>query len=636
MRSLKYLVLIAVLITSGVVYSNFAKVIRTTQLILGLGVDGSDVSVEVDRAGANNPQLLYSDANERWEFSNDGVTTKALGAGKGIHQNILQNSNFDIEDKITQPFTIDQAGVLAVESGNPAFETSSLSWTPDAGTPESLYSALVAVPQGYYNKQCEARLYYKGGPAGMTFKVTDGTTPLVEKALSQPAVFTEASVTFVCPSSGNIQIQIDAPATGTVVYFDDFYIGENLTEVLVRDGDGVVAEGYYSISQGASTCGDGWSTASTTFVALGTDADCPSITLVTEKYGATIDTTDNNTFDIVVDNLPAGQFLVQAFFQSTSTNPTDTVFRITDGSTQGQPEIDARTATANTPRSVNAIFNYSSSATRTFSMQALVGSGSVNLSAPASLGGQARWRVTRLGDKATERAVPQELQGWYIDANIGGIDISGAGGISSGAVTNYQHVYVDGLDIVVNGDSAPVGITCISGEASTPTTSSCAGAESFGWVFDAPTAGVYEACASFSTFGDGGSARWTWQLIETTNTCTDSFCDLATDGLQEGKSRLQGGISINSAKEDVYHLCGTFKFASPGQKTIRAMYEKPNTSASNRRIYADRDGNTGQRDIHITVKPLAPYQPAPLLLGNLNMAEEAMVVTVALVFHFPM
>lgn len=118
-RYFKYLTVLIVLVLSGVVYSNLDKIIRAPALVIGLGTD-ADVAIKADRT-ANDPFILWNEANSRWEFSNDGTSTKSIGAGKGIHQNILQDSNFDIEDKQTAPYLSSQSSTLAVEAGDVAF-----------------------------------------------------------------------------------------------------------------------------------------------------------------------------------------------------------------------------------------------------------------------------------------------------------------------------------------------------------------------------------------------------------------------------------------------------------------------------------------------------------------------------------
>jgi len=200
---------------------------------------------------------------------------------------------------------------------------------------------------------------------------------------------------------------------------------------------------------------------------------------------------------------------------------------------------------------------------------------------------------------------------WRVDANISGANPS----LGTSAVTVYTGITDGSLTLTNNAGTGTKVITAQipCSTTVTPSGTTCSsGTESIGVAFTPPGGWKGDAIACFSfvhRIQDTSSATnmaltSTFQLVETPNN--------AQTISQEGKTRLSsefinnsgGGGEVNNVTRG-FRLCGTFTFATSGQKVIRLFYEQ-SVSGSNftSTIFADADTNNGQRDIHIEVYPL--------------------------------
>lgn len=206
----------------------------------------------------------------------------------------------------------------------------------------------------------------------------------------------------------------------------------------------------------------------------------------------------------------------------------------------------------------------------------------------------------------SELAYRPDQVAWKVDANIGGAVV----GLGTGAVSSYSEITSGSLTLTQNAGSIATQIACASGTASSGTTCTAAN-ESVGVVFNVPTAGDVLACASFTHNGQGsgGEVITTFQIMETTNTSSAI--------VQEGKTRLVSGGGPTTILKNPLRVCGTFTFASAGQKTLRLQYEQAG-SINVSEILADQNPAIGQPDIHWEVYPITQSIPAPLLVGSVT------------------
>lgn len=199
-----------------------------------------------------------------------------------------------------------------------------------------------------------------------------------------------------------------------------------------------------------------------------------------------------------------------------------------------------------------------------------------------------------VGNGSTTFNLPKH--NWHIDANIGGANPS----LGTSALTSYTEVADGGLDLVINTskDSALAEIPCSSGTSSTGYT--CSGVfEHVGIAFIPHGTGIYEACFTVApVVGGTGGVTTVWQVIETPNSSTSI--------LQEGGDRVNKTYIIGAQDTSPSSsVCGTFSFSDTSKKTLRLMREQVTVgSPSFHNLYADRYNSLGQRDIHVTVRPL--------------------------------
>jgi len=601
---------------------------------LGIGTQAPDGSLDVvgSEAYLPAPASVAADGNfspSQWSMSLDEVANKFKLKAKesggttfeatieqvraGIHYNILKDSNPGLEDGVTTPFTASGSPTaFAVETTatNVGFGAVALAW--DSSAAETLNSTLVSIPPGLYGQQCEARFWVKGGSELLTFKVTDGTNELASRVMSTPSVYKEEILTFVCPSSGSVDIEIAASADAPVAYFDDFYIGESLNDALISQGSTLVASAYYAPVAGCNP-----SINSATFVDVPALGSCPPMTVVHETQ--TVNVVDDDTLNIVFDNLSAGTYTITSFAHMESPDSLAVIGMRIASSTGAFGNTCLSQVATNGPSNHRMICTLTETLTSsqavTYRLQAFETGASAGLVLNDDGGGtrQTEFHVKRWAAPINQRAIIPEMQGWFVSANLGG------GNVIIGNTTNADHTEMTNatLDLVLDANSAPATVPCDGANPSTGLT--CAvGLESVGIQTNIPISGTYEFCGQFMNQITAANQQITntYSWAEVPDVCT-GVCD-GPDFLQQASARLENGHNdINGLDHDAIHLCGQMTFTTPGIKTLLIVNKRTGSVNANQ-INADRAALNGGRNISITVKPIAPHQPAPLLISSLN------------------
>lgn len=124
----------------------------------------------------------------------------------------------------------------------------------------------------------------------------------------------------------------------------------------------------------------GWTANSLTFTDFPTDTDAPAPTVQTvDTTCGTIQTTDNNLPQVTVNSMCPGSYKVCANFTGYNSSNGRFGFRISDGTTNG-PDLVATSANSDyVPFHACWVFQYTSSANRTFKLQGRNNNGSVNI-----------------------------------------------------------------------------------------------------------------------------------------------------------------------------------------------------------------------------------------------------------------
>jgi len=515
--------------------------------------------------------------------------------------NLLPNGGFELG---LAKWTKSGAGAtFTAETTAPLFDTKSAKFNASAAS-DYIQSNLYSVPTGLALGNCLANVYFKGGDANLKVQVLDNSANvLAERTLEGASTdVTPFPVSFICPATtASVRVKIIASADAAEITIDRIHLGENFN---VYDATTLSSDWTtYTLTIGADTTpptpgsdavskalwrrvGDSMEISFDYYQTIAGSAGTGTY-LFPLPAGYTIDT---NKIAIIA-NSSANRVVGSAMGRG-SLSLTGSV-RIAS-STQLYLELGNE---ASTPSLVGSTFAGLANAIMRYSFTALV---------PIS-----GWTVGH------RQAMSPDTSGWYVDANIGGANP----GLPGSSVSSFTEITDASLDLVVNPGSISAQIPCASGTASSGTTCTAAN-ESIGVVFNLPKAGTVEACFDFSVaYVVAGAASdqiiTTYEIIETTNTSSGI--------VQEGKGRLQSGsLQQSTYRVQPYYphrLCGIFVFSSAGQKTLRMQYEQQIVGTpGNAVIFGDRSGGYGQRDIHVTVKPINQQVPAPLLVNSVQSA----------------
>jgi len=582
----------------------------------------SNILIVGDQNAATDKQIQMGDGILKWvgttgrlEFSNDaGGLYKAVGSGAGGGAggvNLLAESgNADFEAGNPPDGWTASAGTYISETTAPGFDGQSASWD-SSGISQTFDSIAVDPPKALESNSCAGQIYYKwdgGTPGDLQFQVVDGSANILAQTGTStdgtpfPAGSTWQKMTlvFTCPTgTTTVFLRLKSlVADPALILLDNAHLGSDPTTSEIAQAE-LVAHAYY-----ADTTSCNWNRTNAALGEFGTTAACPSITVVSSTYP--VDTTDNDLPDIDFDMLPPGSYKITATFSGEITLVASSggSYGISDGSSF-RGVISSRNGSETTPgiRQYTVIANYvyTTSGARNFRIVGAADSGqTIRLynEGSASQTRQLTWTIERY-PLGTDKAITLDAADWYVDANIGGANIS----LGSSNQTSYISLSNGSLDLVLNSGSQSAQITCSS--TNPPTGLTCAaGSENPGIAVTIPRVGTYEVCfdiAHYSSTDAAGFVNAAFQVVRTS--CTDD-----TSIEAEGGVRLQSsvedstGVALNGSNPQ--HVCGYFNETTVGQKCYRLFFEQQvAATVSTNVILADRNATIGQRDIHVTVRP---------------------------------
>jgi hypothetical protein len=557
---------------------------------------------------AAGKQKLYPKSDGKFYTAKSDGTESALGSGSGgsAGYNMLVDSNPDLETG-TSSLTASGGSLTTASGASALFGLKSASWDASAAA-QTLSTASITIPTGLQGGNCLARLAYKGGDANLTLEVFDGTNVVASQVLSVASQTTFVSASFVCPSSGSLLLRLKASADAASVTIDQLHLGENFLLGTVSQAT-FVGSITYPV---ATNCA--WSTTSSSYGNFSADTDCgtPTVEGAVSAPGTKIPAA-------VLSSAPSGRYFFVAtgvFYEVNSTaNQTTGAYRFSDGTNSSQEvgiQQDIGLATGGVSESsagtILGEINYTTAqGSTTFNIQGKAISASVTMfidlnNVPMKIS------IYRY-PSVSEMNFRTDVLNFKIDASIGGDNPS----LGGSAVTTPAEWTASTFTLVQNAGSSAVKIACPSTETASGTT--CATTEVPGVVFDAPVAGVYEACFSLThevyiNAGSSGSLGVAWYLVET--------ADGSSTILQTGKDVVQSGQKyVNDATLPV-RSCSDFTFASAGKKAIK-IYRAQSAISGTNTVMADRDANLGGgRDIHLTVKLKSQYTAVPVFVGSVT------------------
>lgn len=189
-----------------------AGVDRSNTFTLGNG-SSSNKQIVVDKgSGSTNPKIKWNNTNSRFEFTNDGTNFSAFGSGSGGSAGINLLTNGDFEQGTTEWTASAGSFAVTTTAANVGGGLQSGSWTPAAST-NTLTTDQKTILAGLYGRSCLAKVIYKktANNADHTLYVIDGSSNTLGSAtLTVASTYTQATIPFVCPTSGTAAVRITA------------------------------------------------------------------------------------------------------------------------------------------------------------------------------------------------------------------------------------------------------------------------------------------------------------------------------------------------------------------------------------------------------------------------------------------
>jgi hypothetical protein len=521
-------------------------------------------------------------------------------------KNILVNSGFESG---RSKWTASGGSFLAVSSGsNLLIGKGSVTWD-SSGATQTLTSTALTVPRGLYGRNGLASCLVQtpSGTETYTMSVFDGTNTLVSTDVVGSTTPVRTSANFIFPSSGTISIRFTSVAADEpLIAIDDCYLGDatNISNVSQASFIGS------AVIPGTASCD--WTRTNTAFGAFGTVAACPGPTVLSNPGPGVIQTTDADLPRFTVNGLPAGTYQVRIIGYAGGSTAGGFLFRISDGTTNSLTGF-GNANTGATQFTADGIYTYTAAGNRTFELQGLATTGTVNLfNANASY--QLSFQIFRY-PSSSEQAFTADTVAWKLDLSIG------ASGQNFDLGTANQASYIPpnngSMTLTVNTSkgSAPAGISCSSTNDNTVGSTTCsAGSEEPGFVANFPRAGLVEVCYAFSHLisiaAGSGDPNVAFQVVRTAN----GSQTIVEEGGEKIRSRGRLGAYAASIPN---RNCGTFQIPTAGKHTIRLMYEQITVATINSNlIAADLDATIGQPDVKITARYIDQSMPAPMIRNS--------------------
>jgi hypothetical protein len=492
---------------------------------------------------------------------------------------------------LSQPNTLKQFQDKIELLENPGFENGKAGWTASAGSftlitsssalagstsarfnasasGQIVYSKSYTVPKGLWGLPCLGYVKYITTESTNKYRIRayDGSNVLAYNDIEASSTAQMAYVPFTCPSSGTVRLEIYSQGDAADIDFDFGHLGSDTRLVDVSQ-----AQALIRIEYGAGTAAAGWNDINGTG---------------TVQFGDAAIYNDSTKYVTLPQD---GRYLIVASVGfSTSTVNTAAGIKV-NGTLQNANTITAAHSADTGALQTTYLLDLTKGTT--IKLAHYSSTSSTSVIAGSSL------NIVRF-PSGVEQGVRIDQLGWRVDANISGGNVS----LGTAAVTSYSPVQLATYTLTNNTGNGVIAaqIPCASGTSPSGTT--CSGVdEQNGVSFNAPSAGDVLACASFSwqgSTGASGSVTPAFQIVETAAN--------ATTILQEGKSRMDASVGTPSnTHEFPLRVCGTFSFASAGQKTLRLFYEQfVAGTVTGSLIIGDANTNIGQRDIHWEVYPI--------------------------------
>lgn len=475
------------------------------------------------------------------------------GSGGGGGRNIILNPSMEDGTGTPLNWTASGGSLSRVSYANGTEDDEKYaSYTASSG--QYIESDALTVPDNL-GFGCMADIQYKQGQDFDYSVIENGTTTIASASFSSITDWQKSpTITFRCPDSGDtIALRISATSGSSTINLDHAYLGSNKGIIPAEFKSEFVEKVLLApITNSSGTVSD--------------------FTISGLEIGATYRISGKVTFrdsDSGADN-------PKIVFKNGVTD-LGNLFQYTHHPINGATQVQSQTP--------NTIFTATDS---TFTVETdfvgcvtvcqLLGNGTKDASGSFI-------QLTKLSSKAVQAFTPEQAD-FYIYSKIA----STAGqntGIGLNVVPNEPTLEI------TNYLGSQASITCTGGNPSgNPNCST--GNEQLGIEFNAPVAGTYRVCTSFSS-GD----FYPLYMIET--------------GLNSDTA-IQTGPNSNyrNASSSTEHFCNTFEFSSAGTRTIKLLGGSGSVSAA-AQIYTENQATSGTRGVVFEVQLLQNHVARPVI-----------------------
>jgi hypothetical protein len=500
---------------------------------------------------------------------------------------------------------------FTVSSSSPLNGKASAIFTSSAAN-QILSSSQYSIKEGLKGGNCSASVLYKTTEVSNLYnlRVVDGSSNVLGSNTlvgNAGGLTSKKAVTFICPSSGTVAVQVISAGSASSIKLDDFTLGKN--ETIEVSQATLYGTAHYdpgctlSKNTGSVTLGSGYA-----FVSYGGNPCSATLT-------GGISSADYSSDSITLNNLPPGNYRVvyqQGFRNDVNSNLS--FVGLTDGTVQGGAGFVGQPTTSGSyvysSGAIEGMFKYSTGQSNvTIFPFASVSSAIVlnNYDLPGDI------YVYRYPTQS-ETAVKPETQNWSLDATV-----VGTGTIpytTTGDDIAVGTFFDQASDLVLtnrvqggNTQTVQGMIPCAGGES--PSGSSCVtNNETLGVAFNPLSTGKVNVCADFaSSIGTGGGDVNQFFRLEHYNgplTVQKAVMETAATVHQAGTNPR--------ALDTPFHICSTFNITEMSTQSFLLTYGTTVGQSIGSQAL-EMDGYKG-RNVHFTVRPVTQNVPAPVLVNS--------------------
>ena len=558
--------------TNDGVGNQVLKVVDATkELLFGRGVDQDEIIRFDVGKGAANPYLGYNATEGTVGFSQDGVEFAEFGTGSGGGGadgiNILLNPGF--EDGVTEGWTASTVVPTQESFATPSPGNEFFAQMTFGGASEFFESVLTDKPDSL-GIGCSARFRYNGGDENIDAVVIDGSA----NELARETLIATSDWSLITPlqfpCASQMKIRFESTAASAQIQIDDVYLGSTLGATSLN----TIQKQQISHQSAGSTLVN--RSAEYQF-------NISNLVLSGPELITPADDTPNTRTTFTVNEENVRLSVSSSTFMSPTNSKTCIAINgliIHRGSSNYTSSVYSSVALVDYPVAQGDVVTFGAC------QDPLSFDNGRNI-----VNGSEVAHFEIVASKIIQNeAFEAKTQNFLIDAQIGSASSPLFGSAGTPTELNWATldmvVFKGAAKIPCSGTNPSTGLTCSAGN------------ETFGIVFDAPSAGRYKVCYNLVTRNPSGVSGIRMSLVEN-NTINI---------LQTGTTHANADTDYNMNRG-----CDYFDLSSAGETTFKMFYEN---SAGSMQLYTNRETNVYERAFTIQVEKVAQNVVAPILVGG--------------------